>query len=253
MLNENLPGLQLYMKRLTMRSRLSETEKRAILDLPGHALQVKTNHDFVRLGEMTDHACLIVAGLAGRFCQTAEGARQITALHIAGDMADLQSVVQPRVGWALQALTTTTILRIPHSALRGVAARYPAVAEAFWRDCMVDAAVLSEWVFNLGRRDARTRIAHLFCETATRYRHGAQSHATVFEFPLTQTHLADATGLTTVHVNRMLKALSQVVKVTDGTVHIHDWVRLVEIGKFNSDYLQVDLRPADRIRIAERI
>lgn len=45
-----------------------------------------------------------------------------------------------------------------------VAARYPAVAQAFWRDCTVDAIVAAEWIANVGRRDARTRLAHLICD-----------------------------------------------------------------------------------------
>lgn len=84
--------------------------------------------------------------MVGRFGQTSEGARQITALHTAGDGLDLHSLVLPKDQYALQALSTATILRIPHAALRALAARYPAVAEAFWRDCSVDAAIAAQWV-----------------------------------------------------------------------------------------------------------
>ncbi len=66
-----------------------------------------------------------------------------------GDMADLHSVVQPLAGSALQALSVATILRIPHVALRAAARRYPAVGEALWRDCAVDASILSQWVVNV--------------------------------------------------------------------------------------------------------
>lgn len=243
--------LQRYLGRLTSRSLLQREEQQAILDLPTHAAQVQSNQDFVCLGDSPDHACLIVAGLVGRFGQNAEGGRQITAFHIPGDMADLHSVVQPRAGSALQALSTTTILRIPHEALRRVAARYPAVAEAFWRDCMVDAAILSQWVVNVGRRNARTRMAHLICETATRSRKVGESQALTFEFAITQAHLADSTGMTAVHVNRTLKSLGDVVKLSGTFALIHDWERLAAIGEFDADYLQIATEPADRIRIAQ--
>lgn len=87
------PNLQRFLDRLTSRSVLSEPEQQAILNLPAHAAQVRANRDFVRLGEIVDHACVIVEGVAGRFGQTFQGARQITALHVAGEMADLHSVV----------------------------------------------------------------------------------------------------------------------------------------------------------------
>src|SRR5690348_5711583 len=162
------PNLPLFLDRLTSRSVLTDEEQQAVLNLPGHAEQVQSNRDFVPLGTRLDHACLIVAGIVGRFDQNGEGTRQITAMHVPGDMCDLHSVVQPMPTSALQALSVATILRVPHAAIRATAARYPAVAEAFWRDCMVDAAILSEWVVNVGRRDAKARIAHLLCEMATR-------------------------------------------------------------------------------------
>ena len=166
-------------------------------------------------------------------------------------MPNLHSLVQPRATSALQALTTTTILKIPHRVLRAVAARYPAVAEAFWRDCMVDAAILSQWVVNVGRRDAKTRIAHLLCETAVRFSANGRSDAAGFEFPVTQVHLADATGLTSVHVNRTLKALKSegVVDVATRRVRILNWDVLARLGDFDPDYLQTDIRPEERIRI----
>lgn len=164
----NRSNLQLFLNRLTSRSVLTEEEQQAVLNLPGHAEQVHSNRDFVPLGTRVDHACLVIAGIVGRFDQDGAGTRQITAMHVPGDMCDLHSVVQPMPTSALQSLSVATIMRVPHAAIRAAAARYPAVAEALWRDCTVDAAILCEWVVNVGRRDAKTRIAHLLCELATR-------------------------------------------------------------------------------------
>jgi CRP-like cAMP-binding protein len=250
---QSRPDLQRFLDRLTSRSVLTEDEQRAILNLPTQTVQVQANRDLVRLGEQVKHACLIVEGVLGRFGQSADGKRQITALHIPGDMADLHSVVQPKGTSALNALSTATILRVPHQALRAIAARYPAIAEALWRDCMVDAAILSQWVVNVGRRNAKTRIAHLICETAVRCKAGDRPEAMRFDFPLSQGQLADATGLTAVHVNRTLKVLRQdgVVLVSGGIAHILDWKRLVRTGEFDPDYLQADIKPEERIRMAE--
>lgn len=191
--------------------------------------------------------------IAGRFGQDFDGARQITALHIAGEMADLHSVVQPKGCSALQALSTLTMLRVPHRAVRAAAGRYPAIAEALWRDSSVDAAVLSQWVVNVGRRDARTRIAHLLCEMATRYKAHASGNQVSFEFPATQIHMADAAGLTAVHVNWTLKSLrnAELVAICGRTVHILDWDELARIGEFDPAYLQTKIKPEERFRIVE--
>jgi CRP-like cAMP-binding protein len=244
------PDLQRFLDRLTRRSVLSQTEQAAILGLPIQMERARPNDDFVRLGERVHHACFIVDGLVGRFDQNANGGRQITALHIPGDMPDLHSVVQPKATSALQALSPTTILRIPHEAVRVIAAGHPAIAEALWRDCMVDSMILAQWVVNVGRRDARCRIAHLICEMALRYKGAELSGKVAFNMPMTQAHMADATGLTSVHVNRSLKALEhEGVQFRRGAVDIDDWAQLESLGDFNPDYLQQDIRPDERIRI----
>jgi CRP-like cAMP-binding protein len=233
--------LQPFLDKLVSRSGLGPAERQAILDLPARPAQIGTNRDFVRLGERVHHASFVVAGLVGRFGQNRAGNRQITAIHIPTDMVDLHSVVAPDACSALQALSVTTILRVPHQALRDVARGYPAIAEAFWRECVVDSAVLAEWVVNVGRRDAKSRLAHLLCEVACRVEGGGEKLGFDVPFPATQTHIADMTGLTAVHVNRTLRALrdDDVVDLRSQSIRILDWKRLVRIGDFNDDYLRL--------------
>lgn len=249
----NRLDLQRFLDRLLSRSVLTRDEQDAILDLPCHFAEVKANRDFVGLREDIDHASLIVDGLVGRFDQNSDGVRQITAIHIPGDMANLHSVVQPQATSALQALSVATILRVPHAAIREATARLPALAEALWRDCMVDAAILSQWVVNIGRRDARTRVAHLLCEVATRLDVQADRKSFSFPFAVTQFQLADAAGLTSVHVNRVLRSLRQdgLTDVGKREVKVLDWDGLVRAGEFNRNYLQIRIRPDERLRIIQ--
>ena len=250
--HSNRPGLQRFLDRLTSRSVLSEEEQQAILGLPSHAEQVHSNRDFVPLGARVDHSCLVVAGLVGRFAQDREGSRQITAIHVPGDMADLHSVVQPKTSSALQALSVATILRIPHAALRSISTRYPAIAEALWRDCMVDAAILCEWLVNVGRREAKHRIAHLICEMGLRISGSRARDGFMFDFPITQTQLADATGLTPVHVNRTLQMLRRegILEWSRGhVVRVPDWDALAMLGDFDPDYLHMEGKPEERLRM----
>jgi CRP-like cAMP-binding protein len=230
-----------FLAKLNSHSDLSAEEQYAVLNLRAKPAQVQTNRDFVRLGEYVSHSCLVVEGLVGRFGQNAEGGRQITALHIAGDMIDLHSVVAPEATSALQALSITTVMQVPHSELRAIAQRHPAIAEAFWRECVLDAAALADWNVNVGRTDARSRTAHLLCEVACRYGDVGTGASFSFDLPITQTHLADILALTPVHVNRMLKGLrhEKVVDVSHRRVTILDWDEMARIGDFDPSYLHI--------------
>ena len=239
----NAPSLQRYLGRLLRRSVLSQAEQDAVLGLPFDEALYRPNEDIVRLGELVDHACLIFSGLAGRFGQTSNGERQIIALHIPGDMADLHSVVGPRVVTPLQALTSTTILRVPHENIRRIASDYPAIAHALWRDCMVDMGILSHWLLSIGRRTAKQRLAHLLCEMALRFEQiDALLPDRSFVLPATQNHLADALGLTPVHVNRMFRALKQrgLVEVEGRTIRVLDGKALAALAEFDPGYLQLE-------------
>lgn len=241
--------LQPFLDKLVSRSNLGADEQQAILALPVQPAQIQTNRDFVRLGERVNHASFVVAGLVGRFGQNRNGNRQITAVHIPTDMVDLHSVVAPDACSALQALAVSTILRVPHDALRETAHRYPAIAEAFWRECVVDSAVLAEWVVNVGRRDAKSRIAHLLCEVACRMEAAGEKVGFAVPFSATQTHIADMTGLTPVHVNRTFRALrdQNVVDVRSRMIHVLDWKGLVDVGDFDGDYLRLSNRANDSV------
>ena len=234
-------GLEQWLKRLTLRSALDAECRAAILSLPGRPETIPPNRDFVGMGDVIDHSCLIVAGLAGRFGQTRDGLRQITALHIAGDMADLHSAVLPRAASALQSIGEVQIYRIPHAALKALSTTHPALAEAFWRDCTLDAAVLSQWAVINARLSALSRLAHLLCELACRYGVTRDGDQVAYDLPMTQQHMGDVTGLTSVHVNRMLRQLREagLADVASRRATILDWKALCRAGEFDPTYLHL--------------
>jgi CRP-like cAMP-binding protein len=235
-------ALQLFANRLASRSILTDEETGAVLSLSGHVNEVAAHIDFVRQGEEVDHACLVIKGLVGRYGQRRDGARQITCLHIPGDMADLPSVVSPKSGWGLTALSRAIILRIPHADLRHIAAQHSGIAEAFWRDCVAEGSMFSEWVVNVGLRDAASRLAHLFCEMAIRSEHAGHGSRASFPLQITQEGLGEAMGLTSVHVNRTMMKLRTdgIVEHRGGIVTVHDWKRLVSLADFDSAYMLLD-------------
>lgn len=113
---------------------------------------------------------------------------------------------------------------------------------------MVDAAILAQWVVNVGRREARARIAHLLCEMAVRFGHAPASGEIVFPFRLTQNQLADVTGMTPVHVNRTLQGLRK-DRLADvrQNASIYDWDALAAEGDFAPAYLQANVTPKKRL------
>ncbi|HVM22493.1 MAG TPA: Crp/Fnr family transcriptional regulator [Sphingomicrobium sp.] len=222
-----------------MRSPLSPEEQRAVLRLEGKPANIPARHDIVSPGETVIHACLVARGVAARFDQMRDGQRQIASFHLPGDMCDLHSVVAPTAAWGIAALNATTVLFIPHRELRELAQAYPGIAFAFWRESTVDGSILAKWVGNLGRQDARARIAHILCEFGLRSELAGLGTRSLFTLGLTQEQLADAAGLTAVHVNRTLQSLraSGLVATRGHAVEVPDWQRLADVAEFDPSYL----------------
>ena len=235
--------LHQMVRKLSGRSALNDEDKDAILALP-HVL--RSHHPatyVVREGEPPPkHCAFIRSGFAVRQKITAQGARQIVSLHLAGDFLDLENLFLSVSDHNVQALTELEIVGVERRALEDLLLERPNVAKALWVDALVDASIYREWVTNVGRRAAPARIAHVLCEMALRMHAAGVSTDEGFELPLTQEQLADAVGLTPVHVNRTLKGL-----VADGIVHrdkryitFSDWGRAKEVADFSALYLHLD-------------
>lgn len=118
----------------------------------------------------------------------------------------------------------------------------PPAHRAFWRETLIDAAIFREWITNVGRREARSRMAHLFCEMVVCLRAVVLSEGHTYDLPLTQTELGDALGLSTVHVNRTLMQLRGMGLVSwSGTrLAVLDWERLKQVADFDPSYLHLE-------------
>jgi CRP-like cAMP-binding protein len=214
----------------------------AILGLPHRTNIIPRNGYIAREGEETTHSCLLISGFAMRHKIVAEGERQILAIHMKGDVVDLQNAMLDVADHNVQALTDCRVALVSHGAIKRLALERPVVGMAMWTDTLADASVFREWVANVGRRDARTRIAHLLCELSLRLEVAGLGEATDYELPMTQEHIADCTGLTPVHVNRMLKLLegeNLIARRTSRSISIGDWARLAKAGDFDSTYLHL--------------
>jgi CRP-like cAMP-binding protein len=217
-------------------------DEQALLALPHHAKTLDRHSYLVHDGEPTTHCCVMLSGFAMRHKIVGDGSRQILALHMKGDAVDLQNSLLRVADHSVQLLTNAEIAFIPRAEIRQLALERPNIGMAMWLDTLVDASIFREWIANVGRRDAHTRIAHLLCEFAVRLKVAGLGHATDYELPMTQEQIADCVGLTPVHVNRTLKTLEHerlITRHSSRTVIVGDWNKLAKAGDFDTAYLHL--------------
>jgi len=220
---------------------LSEDEKDVLRTISWTIKTVGSRQDLVREGDRPAECCLVLEGFVYRYKLTEEGKRQIFSFHIPGDIPDLQSLHIDVMDHSLGTLSPCKVMYVPHEIVCDLMRRCPRIGDAFWRDTLIDAAVFREWILNLGRRDAYGRIAHLLCEFYVRLRAVGLTNGDVCDMPFTQVELADATGVTNVHANRILQELrgEGLITLRAGSLTVLDWERLKEAGEFDPAYLHL--------------
>lgn len=241
MFEANQSAMAALVRKLRNWTFLNEADEKAILALPHSARRLAIGQYVVREGDRPTHSCLVVEGFAVRHKIVGDGGRQIINIHMAGDMVDLQNSLLTIADHNVQALTPTVAAFIPHEAIAKLAFERPSVGKALWIDTLVEGSIAREWIANVGRRDARSRIAHILCEFAMRLEAVGLGEQCNYELPMTQEQIADAVGLTAVHVNRTLKSLDAegLTSRKKRSVVINDWKRLTEAGDFNPVYLHL--------------
>jgi CRP-like cAMP-binding protein len=136
---------------------------------------------------------------------------------------------------------------LPHKSRLEITDRHPRIARALWADMLVDAAVFREWLANIGRRSAYRRVAHLLCEVMMRLDAVGLAQSGSYELPVTQTELADALGLSTVHINRILQQIrgEGLITFRGNMLMVHEWERLKAAGNFDQAYLRLSGPPGE--------
>jgi CRP-like cAMP-binding protein len=239
----DLPNvLDRMIRKFERRAKLSDPDREALVNLPHRMVKAEPGRYIVREGSSTDHSGLIVSGLAYRHKISSDGSRQIVSLQVPGDFIDLEGALLKVADHNVQALTRCDLAMIPSAALRELLVTHPQVALAMWVDTLIDASIFREWIINIGRRDARARLAHIFCEFARRLEVAGIGSTDGYELPMTQEQLADASGLTAVHVNRTLKSLASegLIRRERRFVFIPDWEKLRTVAGFSELYLHLD-------------
>jgi CRP-like cAMP-binding protein len=234
------PVLHPLLCRLRRHSPLTAEEGEALLGLPVTVAPLHAGTYLLSEGDTIDISYVLLSGTALRHKGTSSGARQILAVQFAGDMLSFDTRLLARADHNIQLCSDADVACVSREALDALAEAVPAIGRALLREMLIDVAIAREWILNVGRRNAQQRIAHLLCEIVLRQPEG-QAHAAKIDCSLTQEQLADATGLTPVHVNRTLQHMRSagLVETQRQKVAILDWTGLSQAGDFNAGYLNI--------------
>lgn len=231
--------------KLRVRDEVSEREEAVLRDAIGEIENYRAGKTIVRAGETLTRSALLMDGLVARYKDLSEGTRQIMEVHVPGDFLDLHGFLLKKLDHDVGAITAATIAWTPHDRLQRISEEEPHLSRLLWLSTLMDASIQRERILSVGRRPARARIAHLLCELYIRFEVVGMTDGMSYALPFTQADLADSTGLTSVHVNRMLRELREEGLLTfrGGRVTIDDWERLKSAAEFDPAYLHVEHRP----------
>ncbi len=233
-----LPSASLV-RRLSSIYSLSSSDIDALHALPIVTRKVGADKDVIRHGDRPTQCCLVIDGIAAMYKITGPGRRQILNFYLPGDMPDLHSLHLGVMDAGISSLTPCTFGLIQHDVLRDICHRLPGVSDALWKLTLVDSANFREWIANIGQRTSGIRLAHLLCEVFLRSKAAGLAEDNACPFPITQQELADATGISVVHVNRMLQELREqgLINLTQRRLTVLNWNGLREAADFDATYL----------------
>lgn len=236
--------IEMMIRKLRQHSELPNESIEALRSIVAPARSFPEESSIFREGDVSTRCCVILSGFAYRSKVSEGGKRQILSFHIAGDMPDLHGLPLKRMDHDLVTLSEAQVGFIDHDALERILDARPALARALWRESLVDAALFRQWIVNLGTRSAAGRLAYLIAEL--RQRLGAMGMVVneQFEFPITQVKLADALGVSVVHVNRILQSFRTqgILDVRRQIVTLGDFEKIVQLGGFDNleNYLSLE-------------
>jgi len=232
-----------FIRRCRQTGELSAAGAAALEHSIGPRMQIfGAREELFRPGDVQKTIYLVNAGIACQCSVLRDGRRQITSFLLPGDLFDVRAYLGMPFEHHVYTLSMLETMPLVLSDVTACGAGTSGLEEVLWRAVALHSAISREWVLNVGQRSAVERIAHLLCELFTRLQAVGLTFDNRCLLPLTQIDVAEAVGLTPVHVNRTLMSMTRSGCVTfhRGVLVIHDWERLAEIAGFDARYLQIE-------------
>ena len=204
-----------------------------------HARDYARNDDLVREGAVPEKLHVVLAGWAQRYKQLEDGRRQILGFILPGEVCNLDLFTLLRTDHSIGAVRTVTVAEIDRDEIERLLVDCPHLAQILCLGEIIAKSRQHEWVLSLGQRVAIERVAHLLCEIFERERLRGRVRGQKCDFPPTQAQIAEAVGLTPVHVNRMLHELrrGQCVEIANRRLFVPDFEALARVAAFDARYL----------------
>jgi CRP-like cAMP-binding protein len=201
--------------------------------------QYPPKHDLIREGDPPRPVFVVLDGWACRYKILPSGGRQIMAFLMPGDCCDLHVGMLAEMDHSIQAVTAANIATVPRADVDALMHAHPNIARAMYIAQLVDEGTLRSWIVSMGRRSSVERVAHLMCELYLRAVTVGEGIGQQVTLPLSQIVLADALGMTAVHINRVLRGLREAgaMDLRRGSLLVLDPARLVQIAGFDENYL----------------
>ncbi|MEG3089602.1 Crp/Fnr family transcriptional regulator [Sphingomonas sp. PB4P5] len=235
-----------FVKKLSGLAELTAADASALEKATSRTRRYTARKDLIREGDEPGPMFVILEGWACRYKVLPNGARQIMAFLMPGDACDLHIKLLAEMDHSIQTISAALVATVTKAEMQAMMLEHPNIASAMYSAQLVDEGIMRAWIVSMGRRSSIERVAHLMCELYLRaHGIGLVVHQE-FSFPLSQTVLADALGMTAVHINRVLKELrlSGAIALTRGSLIIRNPVLLIQIAGFDENYLHRRLRQA---------
>lgn len=202
-------------------------------------LRLGGGQDLISEGDRPDRIRVVLSGWLARYKALEDGRRQIVNFVLPGEICDPYSYLLARMDHSIGTLTPIVYSEIERDRFEELVASDRTLAEAVWCEWLASNSIQREWTLNIGRRVALERVAHLLCEVFERLKTIGLVDGNSCTFPITQMDLADATGLSVVHLNRTLQELraAGLIVLRERTLTIGDLDALKSAGLFTPAYL----------------
>ena len=232
-------------KKLNYYCEMGADEQAALEAIPFRLANYGPGEDIITRGDDPIDCFIVKQGWAARYISLEDGRSQILNFMLPGDMYDLQVFITDDADHSISAITPLEIMKISQRDILEVFAGPTRAGVAFWWSTLQEEAILREQIVRNGRRTARERIAHLFLELHRRAVIAGEGVEERFRMPISQTHVADALGLSFVHVNRVIREFVRngLIDREKDMLQITDRSRLLEISGFEGDYLHLSASP----------
>jgi CRP-like cAMP-binding protein len=228
------------MRRLEEFTPLSEDDRAQLAWLSTQSAHtIPPKQDLIRAGDEPRSLFLILDGWASRYRILENGRRQIVDFAVPGDLCDLNLFILNAMDHSIGAITRLRVAELGREVFHNIVTTHPNITTALWWQELVSKSINREWIVNVAQRPAKERIAHLFCEMFLRLESVGLTDGFSCDFPPTQSDIADATGLTPVHVNRSIQELrrSGLIELERQKLTIPNMQALQNAALFNAEYL----------------